>query len=126
MALLVFRPYSRKNGRVVWMPQHSPVLTTLGILRMPSCLKAPTIESRFSSSLLLLLSAHLIPSLLLQNDEDQRELGGLRQEVARAEKTCQELEDKNQVTNLHQSCHHRPEMLLQMITTLLVVPEFTN
>ena len=35
---------------------------------------------------------------MLQNDEDQRELGGLRQEVARAEKTCQELEDKNQVT----------------------------
>ena len=34
---------------------------------------------------------------LLQNDEDQRELGGLRQEVARAEKTCQELEGKNQV-----------------------------
>ena len=35
---------------------------------------------------------------LLQNEEDQRELGSLRQELARAEKSCQELEDKNQVS----------------------------
>ena len=63
------------------------------IPRMPSCF---TNHFR-GDSVALCSSSQSQPFSLLQNDEDQRELGGLRQELARAEKTCQELEDKNQV-----------------------------
>ena len=60
---------------------------------------------------------------MLQNDEDQRELGGLRQDVARAEKTCQELEDKNQVmiftNNWIITTGHFCKLLLQSLRTEL-------